>query len=104
MSKEHNFISERLKEIRVLIVDASVIAALLVAKILDGDPEIKVIGMARSGKEAVEMNSSLNPDLIVMDIKILDMDGLTATEKIMAYRPTPILALADLEHKADSAL
>src|SRR3972149_7428967 len=39
-----------------------------------------------------------------MDIRILDMDGLEATEKIMAYKPTPILALADLEHKADAAL
>src|SRR3972149_6470911 len=87
------------QKIRVLIVDASVIAAQLVAKILDSDPDIKIIGMARRGKEAVEMSSSLNPDLIALDIKVLYANGLAAIEQIMAYKPTPILALAGLEHR-----
>ena len=92
------------QKIRVLIVDASVIAAQLVAKILDSDPDIKIIGMARRGKEAVEMSSSLNPDLIALDIKVLYANGLAAIEQIMAYKPTPILALADLEHRIDESL
>lgn len=77
--------------IRVLVVDDSPLACQVLGRLLETDPTVRVIGYAADGKEAVEKTFRLQPDLITMDIRMPEMDGLKATEKIMAYRPTPIL-------------
>ncbi|MDP2234781.1 MAG: chemotaxis protein CheB, partial [Actinomycetota bacterium] len=79
---------------RVLIADDSLVAREMLAQILGSDPAIEVVGMARDGAEAVEMTANLRPDLITMDIHMPRLDGLKATEKIMAYTPTPILVVS----------
>lgn len=80
--------------VRVLIVDDSLVAREMLAQILSTDPGIEVIGMARDGREAVDAVAQLRPDLVTMDIHMPRMDGLLATEKIMAYHPTPILVVS----------
>ncbi len=77
--------------IRVLIADDSSVVREVLKQMLETDPEIRVVGMATTGREAVDMTSALRPDLITMDLKMPDMDGYEATEQIMAYHPTPIL-------------
>lgn len=84
--------------IRVLIVDDSLVAREMLAQILATDPSLKVVGMARNGQEAVDAVPELKPDLITMDIHMPVMDGLAATEKIMAYYPTPILVVSSSVH------
>lgn len=80
--------------IRVIIADDSLVAREMLTQILSSDPEIEVVGQARNGEEAVDMVARLRPDLITMDVHMPKMDGLQATERIMAYTPTPILVVS----------
>ncbi len=79
--------------IRVLIVEDSAFAAEILTGILQSDPDIQVIGVARDGVEAVEMTPRLKPDLITMDVWMPQMDGFATVEQVMAYHPTPILVV-----------
>lgn len=82
------------KRVRVVIADDSLVAREMLAQILQSDGDIEVVGMAKDGEEAVDMVSRLRPDLVTMDIHMPRLDGLKATEKIMAFTPTPILVVS----------
>jgi len=83
-------------QIAVLVVDDSPIIREALINTLESDKEIKIIGTASDGKEAIELVPKLKPDIITMDIIMPIMDGLEATEYIMAYHPTPILVITSL--------
>ena len=80
--------------IRVVIADDSLVAREMLSQILSSDPAIEVVGVAINGQDAVEMVARLRPDLVTMDVHMPKMDGLQATEQIMAYTPTPILVVS----------
>lgn len=86
------------KKIRVVICDDSLVAREMLGQILATDPGIEVVGQARDGAEVVEMVGRLRPDLVTMDIHMPRMDGLEATERIMAFTPTPILVVSSSVH------
>lgn len=86
------------KHIRVVIADDSLVAREMLVQILASDPDIEVVGQAKNGEEAVDLVANLRPDLVTMDIHMPRMDGLRATEKIMAYTPTPILVVSSSVH------
>ncbi|GAB4482754.1 MAG: AAA family ATPase [Anaerolineales bacterium] len=69
-------------KIRVLIVDDVAETRENVRKLLQFESDIEVAGTARSGKEAVQLTQDLKPDVVLMDINMPDMDGITATETI----------------------
>ncbi|TDC89368.1 response regulator transcription factor [Actinomadura sp. 7K507] len=69
--------------IRVLIADDQVMIRDGLAALLSSDPGIEVIGQAGNGREAVEMAGRLDPDVIVMDIRMPEMDGLAATAELI---------------------
>ncbi|HEU5087794.1 MAG TPA: chemotaxis-specific protein-glutamate methyltransferase CheB [Roseiflexaceae bacterium] len=79
--------------IRVVIVDDSAMTRQMLTQLLERDGAIKVVGTARDGREAIRMVPELRPDVVTMDVHMPGMDGVTTTEHLMAYCPTPILVL-----------
>ena len=77
--------------LEVLIVDDSAVVREMLKRMLESDPAIRVVGMAANGDEAVELTARLKPDLVTMDLVMPGMNGMEATERIMAYHPTPVL-------------
>src|SRR5690606_39817507 len=69
---------------RVLVVDDSNFFQQRLKEIISQNPELKVVGIASNGREAVEKAAELEPDIITMDFEMPVMDGVTAIKLIMA--------------------
>jgi len=82
------------KIIKVLIVDDSAIVHLLFKRMLSDVPEIKVVGTAFSGEEALELIPKLKPDVICTDFHMPGMNGLEFTKAVMVKFPRPILVIS----------
>ncbi|HJW86939.1 MAG TPA: chemotaxis-specific protein-glutamate methyltransferase CheB [Candidatus Brocadiaceae bacterium] len=80
--------------IKILITDDSDTIAALLKTLFEKEPDMRVIGMAKNGRQAVEMSRELRPDIITMDIRMPVMDGFEATRKIMSETPTPIVVVS----------
>jgi len=80
--------------IRVLLADDSELMRRVLHDLLERDPQITVVAAVGDGKQAVAETARLRPDLVIMDILMPVMDGLTAVSEIMANSPTPILVLS----------
>ncbi len=80
-----------------LVVDDSATVRLLIRSILESDPEMRVIGEARNGREAIALCLRLVPDIVTMDIHMPGMDGFEAIRHIMNESPRPIIVLTGLE-------
>jgi pilus assembly protein CpaE len=74
-------------KIRVLIVDDIAETRENIKKLLQFETDFEAIGTARSGKEGIQLSQELDPDVILMDINMPDMDGITATEAIRQKLP-----------------
>jgi two-component system chemotaxis response regulator CheB len=83
-----------MRRLRILVVEDSLTIRRRLCEILAADPELEVIGEAEDGKQAIELCEKLRPDVMTLDMVMPVMSGLTATEYIMAYRPTPILIVS----------
>lgn len=74
-------------KIRVLIVDDIAETRENIRKLLQFEPDVDVVGTASAGKEGVKLALELDPDVILMDINMPDIDGITATEMIRQKSP-----------------
>ena len=80
------------EKIRVLVADDDYLASEKIREIVEM-LGYSVAGEASDGHQAVEMTCALRPDIVLMDIKMPDMDGLLAAEKIQQTCPTPVVIL-----------
>ncbi|HEY8939653.1 MAG TPA: chemotaxis response regulator protein-glutamate methylesterase [Cellvibrio sp.] len=85
--------------VRVLVVDDSNFFQHRLKDIINEHPDLKVIGIASNGREAVEKAAELKPDIITMDFEMPVMDGVTAIKHIMANRKVPILMFSSLTYE-----
>jgi two-component system chemotaxis response regulator CheB len=82
------------KPIQVLLTDDSPTMLQVLTRLLSAQPDVTVVGTARDGEEAVALARSLRPDVITLDVQMPGMDGLGATERIMAEMPCRILMVS----------
>ena len=87
--------------IRVLIVDDIPETRDHLSKLLGFEPDVEVVGVAASGAEAIENAAKLAPDVILMDINMPDMDGITATERLSAEVPGAAVVMMSVQGEAD---
>lgn len=87
--------------IKVLIVEDSPVTRLLLKHILGSDPDIRIVGVAENGVEAVTFIQKQKPDVITMDIHMPKMNGLVATRTIMETTPIPIVIVTASYQRED---
>ena len=84
--------------LRVLIVDDQTLFRAGLARLLNEDPRLKVVGQAADGLEAVKLTASLKPDVVLMDLKMPNCDGVEPTRRILAEQPdAKVLILTTFE-------
>jgi len=88
-----------MQTIKVLIVDDSAVVRQVLSAALAEDPAIEVIGAASDPVFAMDRMRKQWPDVIVLDVEMPRMDGITFLKKIMAERPTPVVICSTLTEK-----
>jgi DNA-binding NarL/FixJ family response regulator len=86
------------KVARVLIVDDQTLFRAGLARLFDEDSRVEIVGQASDGLEAVKQALKLKPDVVLMDLKMPNLDGIEATRQIVAQLPeTKVLILTTFE-------
>ncbi len=84
-------------KIRVLIVDDVAETRENIRKLLQFEKDLEVVGAANSGRSGVEQSRELKPDVVLMDINMPDMDGITATELIRQHNPATQIVILSVQ-------
>ncbi len=90
-----------MKKLRVLVVDDSAYNRQTIAEILNGHPEIEVVGKAYDGEEGLKLVAQLKPDLVTLDIEMPRMDGFTFLRIVMSKMPTPVIVISSHSRKQE---
>jgi two-component system chemotaxis response regulator CheB len=86
-----------MERIRVLVVDDSIVVRRVVTEELEAQADIEVAGSASTGRIALDRMAQLNPDLVILDIEMPDMDGLTALTHLRSSHPkAPVIMFSSL--------
>lgn len=88
--------------IRLLIVDDSVAYCELLEIIFSNVPDITIVGVANSGRDAIKKAADLRPDVITMDVNMPDMNGYDTTDAILQTLPVPIVMISALNRNHEN--
>jgi DNA-binding NarL/FixJ family response regulator len=91
----------------ILLVDDQPMLRMGYRMVLDAQPDLSVVGEAENGLEAIELTARLTPDVVLMDVRMPDLDGVQATERIVASGSASriiVLTTFDLDEYAYGAL
>lgn len=88
--------SKIMNPIKVLVVDDSAFMRYSLSQSLNDVAEIRVVGSARDGVEAMELIPKLQPDVVTLDVEMPRLDGLSTLRQIMANFPCPVIMLSSL--------
>lgn len=84
--------------VRIVLVDDDPMVRTALGMILGGDPSLLVVGEAADGQEALEVVAALTPDVVLMDIRMPRMDGLSATQELLrGERPPRVIVLTTFD-------
>lgn len=89
--------------VRVLVVDDSGFFRRRIRGMLEQHAEIKVVGEAGNGLEAIAEVERLHPDVVTMDVEMPELDGISAVREIMRRRPTPVVMFSSLTYQGARA-
>ena len=81
-------------KLRVMVVDDSALNRRTIGDVLGALEGVEVVGKAADGDEALRLASSLQPDLITLDLEMPRMDGFTFLRLLMARQPTPVIVIS----------
>src|SRR6266508_2401525 len=91
-------------KIRILVVDDAVVFRRLVSEVLSSDPDLEVVGTAPNGRIALAKMTQVNPDLVILDVEMPEMDGLaTLAELRKTYPRLPVLMFSALTERGAAA-
>jgi len=93
--------------IRVLLVDDQSLVRMGFRMVLEAEADLRVVGEASDGREAIARAAELEPDVVLMDVRMPGVDGITATREIIAARPDSrviVLTTFDLDEYAFGGL
>jgi two-component system chemotaxis response regulator CheB len=82
------------KPIRVMVVDDAVVARSLVARWVDAEPDMKVTASLRTGREAVDQVDNADPDVVVLDIEMPELDGISALPLLLKKKRDLMVIMA----------
>jgi two-component system, chemotaxis family, protein-glutamate methylesterase/glutaminase len=86
-------------QVRVLIVDDSAFMRTALSRMIASDPGLRVVGTASSGTEALQRITSLDPNVITLDVQMPGLDGLETLRNIMAQFPRPVIMVSSVTLK-----
>jgi len=80
--------------IKVFVVDDSAFMRRMITAMLEEDPQIRVVGYAREGKEALEKIQRLKPDVVTLDVEMPGLGGIETLKALMDIQPLPVVMLS----------
>src|SRR2546423_1779682 len=91
-------------KLRILVVDDAVVIRRLLTDALSSDPALEVVGTAANGRIALAKMSQVNPDIVILDIEMPEMDGLATLKELRkTYPRLPVIMFSALTERGAKA-